>query len=81
MVAPSEEGSTRWANGCGASRHMNDRRLDVTSCRTVKHIPTALSPWRITACAMVPLYPNELTPPFLLLLTTPICVGKAADVA
>eukprot|EP00966_Prymnesium_polylepis_P098546 2281898-Prymnesium_polylepis.3 len=71
----SAEGSTKraaaWALDHGNARRRNGRQ----AVAGVASAGAAAS--RITACAIVPLYPNELTPPHLPPPTHDTCAGKA----
>eukprot|EP00966_Prymnesium_polylepis_P212841 4929254-Prymnesium_polylepis.3 len=59
-VVSDQDDTSCCANGCNASRHGKARRRYSTLLSDVRAESTAC---RRTMCAIVPAYPNELTPP------------------
>eukprot|EP00966_Prymnesium_polylepis_P302673 6992518-Prymnesium_polylepis.3 len=79
MWVPSEEGRSRCANGCAASRHGNGRRWYTKGDRAEVHGVRFLSTFDAvtTACAIVPVNPNEATPLDAAFAHTRAHVGRA----
>eukprot|EP00966_Prymnesium_polylepis_P334305 7389687-Prymnesium_polylepis.1 len=63
---PSAEATRRCMSGCSAGRHAKTRRrysrLSARGCSDALCTPAE---WRTSVLAIVPAYPNELTPPLL----------------
>ena len=79
-AAPGEGGSRSWRSGWSGSRQRKARRLNPTRTGAVHAAagaaPAVAAPPRHTACAIVPLYPNDDTPSDLQFATLRASIGS-----